>query len=33
MNKINDKLNEILDIADEVNVEEVKKNFTGSARR
>ena len=25
MNKINDKLNEILDIADEVNVEEVKK--------
>ena len=33
MNKINDKLNEILDIADEVNVEEVKKNFTDSARR
>ena len=27
MNKINDKLNEILDIADEVNVEEVKKTL------
>ena len=27
MSKINDKLNEILDIADEVNVEEVKKTL------
>ena len=27
MNKINDKLNEILDIADEVSVEEVKKTL------
>ena len=27
MNKINDKLNEILDISDEVNVEEVKKTL------
>ena len=27
MNKINDKLNEILDIADEVNVEEVNKTL------
>ena len=27
MSKINDKLNEVLDIADEVNVEEVKKTL------
>ena len=27
MNKINDKLNEILDIADEVSVDEVKKTL------
>ena len=33
MSKIDDKLNEVLDIANEVSVEEVKKNFTNSTRR